>query len=162
VVEPLAPANFEMVAAWISDNSINQWLTSEWRNRKVDSVVIGIAVRNKRNRLFLVSSEGQPCGLVALADWEQADKVAMIWYLLGESRLGGGGIISDAVQQLARLAFDDLGIHVLYAWVMEDNTRSRRVLEKVGFREMGHLRSGVCHDGRRMDRIYFDLTKADI
>ena len=32
----------------------------------IDPTVIGVAVRYKRNRFFLVRSDGVPCGLVAL------------------------------------------------------------------------------------------------
>ncbi len=145
-----------MVAGWLSKPEINQWLTSEWRDRAIDGTLIGVAVRNKRNRFFLVRSDGEPCGLVALADWDAVDKIAMIWYILGDTALGGRGVITKAVQNLVRVAFDTLGIEALHAWVMEDNQRSRRVLEKNGFREVGRLRHAAVHNGHRLDRIYFD------
>jgi RimJ/RimL family protein N-acetyltransferase len=151
-----------MVAHWLSNHETNQWLASEWRDRVIDPVVIGVAVRNKRNRFFLVRCDGTPCGLVALADWDFTDKVAMIWYALGDLASGGRGVITEAVQQLVRMAFSQLGIEALHAWIMEDNDRSRRVLEKNGFREAGRLRWAVARDGCHLDRIYFDLTRQDI
>ena len=93
-----------------------------------------MAVRNKRNRFFLVRSDGVPCGLVALADLDPVDKVAMIWYVLGDPPSGGRGVITEAVRELVRVAFETLGIESLHAWIMEDNQRSLRVLEKNGFR----------------------------
>jgi RimJ/RimL family protein N-acetyltransferase len=161
VIEPLTPDHFAKVAEWLSNAELNQWLTSEWRNRSIDPVVIGVAVRNKRNRLFLVRFDDRPCGLVALADWDPTDKIAMTWYVLGDSTLGGRGVITAALKELVRTAFEELGIDVVYAWIIEDNHRSRRVLEKVGFRKMGNLRAGSIRNGRRVDRIYFDLTKED-
>ena len=161
-IEPLTPEHFATVAQWLSNSEINQWLTSEWRGRVVDPVVIGVAVRNKRNRFFLVRYDSAPCGLVALADWDAADKIAMVWYALGEPALGGRGVITAAVQQLVRMAFDQLSIEALNAWIVEDNDRSRRVLEKTGFREVGRLRSAAFRNGRRMDRVYFDITRQDL
>jgi RimJ/RimL family protein N-acetyltransferase len=161
-IEPLLPEYFASVAQWLSNPATNQWLASEWRDRVIDPIVIGVAVRNKRNRFFLVRHEGQPCGLVALADWDAIDKIAMVWYALGDSALGGRGIISKAVRLLVQTAFTEFQIEALYAWIREDNARSRRVLEKTGFREVGHLRSAVCRDGRRADRVYFDLTSEDL
>lgn len=158
-IEPLTPEHFATVAGWLSSPDLNQWLTSEWRGRVIEPTVIGIAFRNKKNRFFLVRAEGQPCGLVALADWDPVDQIAMVWYALGETSLGSRGVITDAVGQLTRIALDELDIHALYAWIIEDNARSRRVLEKNGFVEMGHLRSGAVRDGRRMDRVYFCLSK---
>jgi RimJ/RimL family protein N-acetyltransferase len=160
-LEPLASEHFGTAAKWLSASDINQWLTSEWRGRMVEPALIGIAVRNKRNRFFLVRCEGEPSGLVALADWDPIDKVAMIWYVRGEPSFGGRGVITDAVVQLVRLAFSEFDIEALYAWIMEDNHRSRRVLERAGFREAGRLRSATRHEERQIDRIYFDLTRQD-
>lgn len=161
-IEPLVPGDFVTVSAWLSKPEINQWLSSEWRDRPIDPTLIGVAVRNRRNRLFLVRSEETPSGLVALADWDPADRIAMIWYILGDPEAGGRGVISQAVQALVRIAFDTLAIVALNAWIMEGNERSRRVLEKNGFRETGRLRRATVHNGNRVDRVYFDLTQADI
>ncbi len=161
-IEPLTPENFGTVAQWLSRTEVNQWLTSEWRDRVIDPTLIGVAVRNKRNRFFLVRSDGLPCGLVALADWDAIDKIAMIWYALGDPATGGRGVITQAVQLLVRVAFDELEIEALNAWIVGDNERSRRVLEKNSFREAGRLRSASVHAGRRLDRIYFDLTRQDL
>jgi len=76
-IEPLAPDHFEEVARWLSNGEINQWLASEWRGRSIDPVVISVAVRNKRNRLFLVRCDGNPCGLVALADWDAGKRLSI-------------------------------------------------------------------------------------
>jgi RimJ/RimL family protein N-acetyltransferase len=133
-IEPLGPEYFATIAGWLSKSDINEWLTSEWRGRVIDATLIGVAARNKRNRLFLVRYEGEPCGLVALADLDPVDKIAMIWYVLGDPASGGRGVITEAVRQLVRTAFESLGIESIYAWIMEGNVRSRRVLEKNGFR----------------------------
>lgn len=159
-IELLTPEHFEDVAKWLSDREINQWLSGEWRGRTVDPVAIGIAVRNKRNRLYLVRCDDEPCGLVALAEWDAADNLAMVWYVLGKAPLGSQGITTEAVRQLIELSWTELGIESLYAWVMEDNARSRRVLEKAGFKEAGRLRRAARRGDRQLDRIYFDLPKA--
>ena len=157
-IEELTPDDFSQVAEWLSDPANNRWLTSDWRNREVTHVLVGLAVRNKKNRLFLVRADGRPCGLVALADIDPGDRTAMIWYLLGEKSLAGRGIVTQAVKHLAEAAFGDLGLSSLYAWLMADNLSSRRVLEKAGFREVGYIRRATCSAGQQVDRIYFDLT----
>jgi len=160
-IEPLDPEHFPLLAEWLSSADLNQWLTGDWRGRTIDPVVLAVATRNKRNRFFLVRCDGAPCGLVALADLDTVDRIAMVWYALGVPAFGGRGVITDALGQLVDLAFGELGIEALHAWIMEDNVRSRRVLEKTGFRECGRLRRATSHDGRRMDRVYFDVTASD-
>ena len=159
-IEELAPQHFELVARWLSRPEINRWLTAEWRNRAVDATLIAITVRNRRNRLFLVRHDGEPCGLVSLADVDSVDKTAMVWYAIGEPQHLGQGVSSDAVLQLVRHGFECLRLESIYAWIMEDNVASRRVLEKVGFSAAGRIRRATCSGERRVDRLYFDIVPA--
>jgi len=161
-IEELIPDYFELVARWLSKAEINRWLTSEWRDRVVNAALIAMAARNRKNRLFLVRYNGQPCGLSALAGIDMADKTAMVWYVLGQQNLSGRGIISDAVGQLARLSFGQIGLASVYAWIMQDNTASQRVLQKAGFREVGRIRRAASSAGHQVDRVYFDLIAREV
>jgi RimJ/RimL family protein N-acetyltransferase len=160
-IEELLPEHFALVAAWLSKADINRWLTAEWRNRVVSTTGLAIALRNPRNRLFLVRVNGQACGLTALADIEVADATAMIWYFLGDSALSRRGIASDAVKQVVRKSFQELKLQSLYAWVMEDNVASAKLLRKVGFREVGRIRQAASSNGRQVDRLYFDIVAGE-
>src|SRR5688572_13505980 len=131
-IEPLPAAEFESAARWLATPQINQWLTGEWRSTAVNASLIAVAVRNRRNRFFLMRHEGNAAGLVALSNIEELDRTAMIWYALGRQDLGGKGIATAAVKQLARVAFDEMRFASVHAWVMEGNVASQRVLEKAG------------------------------
>lgn len=157
-IEELLPQYYELVARWLSRSQINQWLTGEWRNRETNPTILAIAVRNRKNRLFLMRFKGEPCGLVGLADIDSADRTAMVWYLLGEDGLARRGITSQGLVQMIGVAFGEMTMASLYAWIMEDNIASRRVLEKSGFREAGRLRQAACSNGKQVDRVYFDLV----
>jgi RimJ/RimL family protein N-acetyltransferase len=160
-IEELAPEHFERVAGWLSRPEINRWLTADWRNRRIDATLIAITVRNRRNRLFLVRHDGDPCGLVSLAEFDSVDRTAMIWYALGEPRHARRGISSEAVGQLVQLAFGHMQLESVYAWIMEDNVASRRVLEKAGFSPAGRIRRATCSGEHQVDRLYFDIVAAD-
>jgi len=160
-IEPLAASDFEAAARWLAAPEINQWLTGEWRGTEPNASLIAIAVRNRKNRLFLVRHEGNAAGLVALSNIEATDNTAMIWYALGQQELRGRGIATDAVKQLSRLMFQELGLASLYAWVMDGNEASRRVLQKAGFRPAGRIRDASAFGGQQVDRIYFDLVPSD-
>jgi RimJ/RimL family protein N-acetyltransferase len=161
-IQGLTPEHFGLVARWLSKPEINRWLTAEWRNPAVSATLIAIAVRDRKNRLFLVRCGGEPCGLVALANINAADNTATVWYVLGEQTLSGRGIISEAVTQLTRLCFGHMGLASIYAWIMEDNAASQRVLQKAGFREAGRIRRAASSGGRQVDRIYFDLIASEV
>lgn len=161
IIEQLAPEYFEQIARWLSDPAVNVWLTPEWRNRVVDKALIGVAVRNARNCLFLVRCDDRPCGLVALAELDVVDRIAMVWYALGEGALAGRGIMTEAVTQLVRHAFQVNGLQSVYAWTMANNIASGRVLAKAGFRCVGRVRNASLSDGQQVDRIYYDLIPTD-
>jgi RimJ/RimL family protein N-acetyltransferase len=160
-IEDLQLDDFGLVAKWLSRNEINRWLTAEWRNRFVSTIVLAIAFRNPKNRFFLVRCNGQPCGLAALADIDTADATAMVWYFLGDSGFSRKGIASEAVRQLVRKSFQELKLQSLYAWIMEDNIASAKVLQGVGFQEAGRIRQAAASDGRQVDRIYFDMVACE-
>jgi [ribosomal protein S5]-alanine N-acetyltransferase len=160
-IEDLQVKDLSLVAKWLSRDKINRWLTAEWRNRVAHTTVLAIALRNRKNRFFLVRCNGEACGLTALADIDVADATAMIWYVLGEPRFARNGIASEAVKQLVRKSFQELKLQSLYAWIMEDNVASAKLLNKVGFREVGRIRQAASSNGQQVDRIYFDLIAAE-
>jgi RimJ/RimL family protein N-acetyltransferase len=157
-IEELKPEFFGLVASWLANPEINRWLSGEWREKPATASIVAIAVRNRRNRLFLVRSDDTPCGLVALGEIDLADRLAMAWYLMGDLQFRGRGITSDALTQLVSLGFNDLGLCCIYAWVMVGNEGSVRVLEKSGFSKVGRLRNAALSHGRQVDRIYFDRS----
>lgn len=161
-VKPVSVEHFELVASWLKEPGINQWLTSEWRNRDVTSGTIAMVVRNRRNRIYLIHEGQTPCGLVGLSDIDPVDQVAMIWYLLGDDNHSGKGLVTEAVKTVTQLAFIEFQFSNIYAWIMENNHASRRVLEKSGFVEVGRLRLATNSVGKQVDRVYFDLTKDDL
>jgi len=161
-IAPLAVDGFEIVARWISKPDINRWLSGDWRDKDSTATTIAIAVRNRKNRLFLVSYEGRACGLVALSDIDHSDKTAMVWYLLGEDSLTGKGIVTEAVAQLVAFAFEKMALESLYAWAMECNAPSVRVLGKAGFRPAGRIRRSANMAGQQVDRLYFDCIQSDL
>jgi RimJ/RimL family protein N-acetyltransferase len=160
-IEPLVVDDYARVAEWLSKPDVNEWLSSEWRHRVIDPSLVAIAVRNKRNRFYLVRSNGIPCGFVALSDLDPVDRIAMVWYALGDPSSGGKGVTSAAVRALAEMAFGPLELEALNAWVIDGNDASRRVLTKNGFCESGRLRASAVSKGQRVDRVYFDLTRHD-
>jgi len=161
-IEELSAEHLALVATWLNEPATNQWLSSDWRNRDVTSALVAQVLRNRKNRLFLVRAGSVPCGLVALADLDLADKTAMVWYALGDKALSGQGVTTQALRALADLAFRTFGIASLYAWAMAENKGSQKVLLKSGFREAGRLRSSASLGGSQTDRIYFDLLPGEL
>jgi [ribosomal protein S5]-alanine N-acetyltransferase len=91
-------------------------------------------------------------GLEPMADVHL--RTAHIGYWLGEP-YWGRGIMSDAVQAVARLALGELGFVRLEAPVFAWNPASMRVLEKCGFAREGVMRKSVVKDGELIDSVLY-------
>ena len=161
-IEELTPDYFALCAEWLSRPEINRWLTAEWRGRTVESTTLAMLLRNKKNRVWLSMCDGQPCGIVAIADLDAGDHTGRVGSILGESGQSGKGITSQALRQMCASAMQEMGLNSLYAWAMEDNAPSRRVLEKAGFQPSGRIRQAAVSAGRQVDRLYYDLTAQDL
>ncbi len=59
----------------------------------------------------------------------------------------GKGIAPEAVRRVLEFGFDDMGLHRIEAKFMEENERSRRVMEKVGMTFEGIHRDGMYVKG---------------
>lgn len=159
---PIAPEHFSLVAAWLSNPEINRWLIAEWRGRTVDPSILAMVVRSRKNVLRVALHDGRPCAITGLYDIEPADRCAAIWGLMGDRTLEGKGVMSRALAAMCREGFDHLHLNNIYGWIMECNERSRRLAERVGFREIGRMRGAAVFEGRTVDRVYVDLTPADL
>lgn len=95
---------------------------------------------------------------------EQKDDVsckdAEIGYILQDA-YRSRGIVTEAVRQICRLAFDQLDIIRLTATVFSPNMASRRVLEKNGFRLEGTMRRSIWKDGNIYDGLIYGLLREE-
>ena len=160
-VRPAAVEDCEAMAGWLSQPDVNRWLGSEWRGAAVDARRLAFALKDKQTRVFVVLAGSSPCGLVVISNLDAGDGVGLLWYAMGDSRFGRQGVMTRAVARVLDVAFAELGLNALQAWIHPDNIASLRVLEKAGFRAAGRLRDATVFGGVRADRLMFDVTLAD-
>lgn len=73
----------------------------------------------------------------------------------------GQGYATEAARALVNFGFRDLGLERISSWCIADNAASARVLERLGFRQEGRLRSNEYFKGRWWDTLLFALLKRD-
>lgn len=72
-----------------------------------------------------------------------------------DERAGGQGYMTEAVRVLVDYAFETLRLHRIEANIMPRNTRSRRVVEKLGFVSEGVSRAYLKINGVWEDHIHY-------
>lgn len=85
---------------------------------------------------------------------------AHVGYWLDEAA-AGQGIASTAVALVCDHAFGPAGLHRIQADIRPENGRSRRLVERLGFREEGTFRSYLDIDGDWRDHLGYALLAGD-
>ena len=68
----------------------------------------------------------------------------------------------EAAERALRFAFEDLGLDLVWVTHYPFNSRSKRVIEKLGFAYEGTLRQAIRrYDGVVLDRISYSMTREE-
>ena len=86
------------------------------------------------------------------------EKSGELGYWLAEE-YWGQGIMTEAVKQICREAFEKFDIVRIYAEPFAYNAGSRKLLEKVGFSQEGVIHQGVCKWGKIHDYCIYGLLR---
>lgn len=88
-------------------------------------------------------------------------KARMIGYVLSED-YWGKGLMAEAVREVIRHLFEEEGYDVISCYHYPFNIRSKRVIEKCGFKYEGTLRYATrIFDGNVYDHVCYSITKED-
>lgn len=89
----------------------------------------------------------------------QKIKSKMIGYVLSED-YWGQGLVTEAVKRVLNFAFGELDLSVVAVDHYPFNLRSKRVIEKCGFKYEGTLRqANMIYDGSIYDDVCYSITK---
>ncbi|WP_196426685.1 GNAT family N-acetyltransferase [Lysinibacillus cavernae] len=93
---------------------------------------------------------------------EFVGKRAEIGYELSET-YWHRGIMSEAVNEVLSIGFNQLGLVRIQATVAEENIASRRLLTKINFNEEGKLKQYECHSvtGECRDMLIYSLLHTE-
>ena len=92
--------------------------------------------------------------------WGSA-RSAQIGYWVDKA-VAGRGVMPTAVALAVDHCFFKVGLHRVEANIRPENTASRRVVDKLGFREEGIRRRHLHIDGAWRDHICYALTTEDV
>lgn len=100
-------------------------------------------------------------GRVELSHVDRDDKHAIIGYALNRN-YWRQGMMTEAVNRVIKYTFDTMKLNRIQAYVLTDNTQSYKLLEKIGFKQEGHLRDYSQVKGYPEDVYIYGLIKSDL
>lgn len=121
-----------------------------------------IARGEERQLTRAILIEGRAAGSIGVFVRDDVyEKSAELGYWLAEEHWGRG-IMTEAVRQICREAFDRFDILRIFAEPFADNLGSRRVLEKADFTCEGTMRNGVFKNGRVRSYCMYALLREEL
>jgi RimJ/RimL family protein N-acetyltransferase len=100
-------------------------------------------------------------GQVCATQFDKAFKFAEVSYIL-DHEYWGSGIMTEALDRVIEFLLRDIRIHKVRAGCFVQNVGSRRVLEKVGFKQEGYLRDNAIVEGRFVDEVIMAIFSHDV
>lgn len=113
-------------------------------------------------QIFALVFEGRVIGEVALnqrEDDRRNDRVELAYSLSRQH--WGKGLMTEAALAVMNWAFQTYDFNRMYAWSDPRNIGSWRVLEKLGMKREGQLRSHLKWNGEFRDQLYFGILRAE-
>ena len=111
---------------------------------------------------WVITYGGQFAGQLTVGSiiWGSA-RSAQVGYWIDEA-FAGRGVIPTALAMALDHCFFVVGLHRVEASIRPENQASRRVVEKLGFREEGLRRRYLHIDGAWRDHLCYALTVEDV
>ena len=157
-----APALF----AYASDPLVTRFIT--WRTQiaveEATDFVQGILDWYRSGEVaywaIIRRDNGQLIGSCGLFDWQPNPARAELAFVLARP-YWGQGFISEAVRELMRYGFEELGLIRLEARCVVQNTASARVMERAGMTYEGTLRHYIYIKGQLYDLKVYSLLREE-
>ncbi len=128
------------------------------------SVCSGLRAEARRGRMlpYIIELDGRFAGQLTVGNVTHgALRSAWIGYWV-HSELTGGGVATGALALGLDHCFGPVMLHRVEATVRPENTASRKVLAKAGFREEGLLRRYLDVDGGWRDHLLVAMTVEEV
>jgi RimJ/RimL family protein N-acetyltransferase len=116
------------------------------------------------SRRFIIDVNGTAVGLIGLWNLNWHDRSAEVGLKIGgkTQEVRGQGYGSRALSQLVNFSFFDVGLHKLWAHVIETNDRSQNLFNNHGWTREGILRNHVWRNGKFVNVVQYGLLYDEI
>jgi UDP-4-amino-4,6-dideoxy-N-acetyl-beta-L-altrosamine N-acetyltransferase len=110
---------------------------------------------------WMVRVDGEPVGVVNLAEIDRRHGRASVGYYLGRPERAPIGALVMAYLLNDAFAREDLGLRKLSGEVLGDNERVLRVHEMLGYRRVGTLRDHIRKNDGWHDVVLWEMLRED-
>lgn len=166
ILKELTPQDVDFIYKHFSDEDVCRYL---FDNEPLTSIEGAQAIidfyldpkQNDRNRWCIISKESnERIGTCGYHRWNKTDNIAEIGYDL-ERESWGHGYMQEAMNAALKVGFNHMNLNRIEAFTYVGNTRSIRMLEKLGFTDEGIIRDKHYFRGAYYDHHCFSILKRE-
>lgn len=155
----------EMFDAWANDERVTAFLS--WTpHQRVENTEALLdrwcgAYEQPDTYHWGIVYDGRPVGSMAVMNFSQRDENCEVGYCIAHD-CWGQGITAEALKEILRFLFEEVGFHRVMAKHDTENPNSGRVMQKGGMRPEGILRGFYKrHDGTFADAQVYGIAAED-
>ncbi|WP_395658555.1 GNAT family N-acetyltransferase [Nocardioides sp.] len=164
-IRPAEPADADATWAFRRLPEVTEWLTHRYDDR--DAYAAMFVDPDRLASTLVVEQGGAVVGdlMLRISDpWAQAEvaeqakgtQAELGWVIAPDH--AGQGFATEAVGEVVRLCFEDLGLRRVIALCFADNVPSWRLMERLGMRREEHnVRESLHRSGRWLDGYGYAL-----
>jgi RimJ/RimL family protein N-acetyltransferase len=165
-LRPLVPADYPLLFGWFNDPEVVAPF-DRFSVDTMDSFIEGVEMapadpKSLAPRFVVERKESlAPIGFVGHYEPHPVLEFVDVWYVLGDRTQRGKGYGREAVRLLVDHLFDASPVERIGATCDVENTASYRLVEGLGFRREGTMRSALFHHGKWHDVYFYGLLREE-
>lgn len=159
-IRPFEKTDIPKKVEWINNPENNQFLHYDIPLEIAKTEQWFESVKGRTDRFdATIIADGVPCGTIGLLGIDHKNAKAEYYIAMGEVKLKGKGVSTQASRLILRYAFQELGLNKVYLYTETENIPAQRLFEKVGFVKEGCLKADIFSKGRFVDRYVYGICK---
>ncbi|MBK7440170.1 MAG: GNAT family N-acetyltransferase [Bacteroidetes bacterium] len=165
ILRPWQESDLESLVQHANNFKVAKFMTDGFPfpyNYENGKAFIAFATKDKPIHIFAIVVNGKAVGGIGVH--QKADimrKNAELGYWLGET-YWRHGIISRAIPQILKYAFETYDITRVYARPFGTNIGSQKALEKLGFTLEARIKNNIFKNGQFEDELIYGFRKEDL
>jgi RimJ/RimL family protein N-acetyltransferase len=157
----LSPLTAESIAAatvWLNEPANYKWLDFGAGRQQLSPTALHYMSRSGAHYIRAChDATGRLVGIAGLQHVDSKFKSAMLWGVRPRLRPPTRSNAANQIRSVLEVAFTELGLVSVYAWVVAINLPSIAAVRAAGMTEMGRQRRAHLLDGMFQDRLLFDI-----
>jgi diamine N-acetyltransferase len=159
-------SDLEKVFTWHNDSTLYEHLGGNfrWVSRSAEEEWIRrrcMYSSNEINLAICISDTHEHIGNIYLRDMDWVARHAELHIFIGAQTQRGHGYGEAAIRQVLAHAFEDLGLHRVFLYVLVSNEPAIHLYKKCGFIEEGRLRQHIFKKGCNEDVLIMGLLSSE-